>query len=59
MGTARAVNAVTNGGRVLGVTRWADLQSARLANAACERIHFEGVLAGHLGSCAAADGAAS
>ncbi len=35
---------VTNGGRVLGVTALADdLHSARdLANAACERIHFEG-----------------
>jgi phosphoribosylamine--glycine ligase len=35
---------VTNGGRVLGVTALADdLQSARdLANAACEKIHFEG-----------------
>jgi phosphoribosylamine--glycine ligase len=35
---------VTNGGRVLGVTALAeDLQAARdLANAACERIHFEG-----------------
>ena len=35
---------VTNGGRVLGVTALADdLVSARdLANAACERIHFEG-----------------
>jgi phosphoribosylamine--glycine ligase len=35
---------VTNGGRVLGVTALAeDLQAARdLANAACEKIHFEG-----------------
>ena len=35
---------VTNGGRVLGVTALAeDLQSARdLANAACEKIHFDG-----------------
>jgi len=35
---------VTNGGRVLGVTTLADdLQSARdLANAACDRIHFDG-----------------
>jgi phosphoribosylamine--glycine ligase len=35
---------LTNGGRVLGVTALAqDLQSARdLANAACEKIHFEG-----------------
>ena len=35
---------VTNGGRVLGVTALADdLQTARdLANAACEKIHFEG-----------------
>ncbi len=37
-------NLVTNGGRVLGVTALADdLQAARdLANAACEKIHFEG-----------------
>jgi phosphoribosylamine--glycine ligase len=35
---------VTNGGRVLGVTALAsDLQAARdLANAACEKIHFDG-----------------
>ncbi len=35
---------VTNGGRVLGVTALAeDLEAARdLANAACEKIHFEG-----------------
>ncbi len=37
-------NLVTHGGRVLGVTALAsDLQSARdLANAACEKIHFDG-----------------
>lgn len=37
-------NLVTNGGRVLGVTALADdLAAARdLANAACEKIHFEG-----------------
>lgn len=37
-------NLLTNGGRVLGVTALADdLQAARdLANAACEKIHFEG-----------------
>jgi len=37
-------NLITNGGRVLGVTALGDdLQAARdLANAACERIHFEG-----------------
>jgi phosphoribosylamine--glycine ligase len=45
-GTARDANGniVTAGGRVLGVTALADdLQAARdLANAACEKIHFEG-----------------
>jgi phosphoribosylamine--glycine ligase len=45
-GTARDAsgNIVTNGGRVLGVTALGDdLQAARdLANAACEKIHFEG-----------------
>ena len=45
-GTTRddAGNLVTSGGRVLGVTALAgDLQAARdLANAACDRIHFEG-----------------
>lgn len=45
-GTARnaAGELITNGGRVLGVTALAeDLQAARdLANAACERIHFQG-----------------
>jgi phosphoribosylamine--glycine ligase len=44
-GTARdkAGNVITAGGRVLGVTALADdLQAARdLANAACERIHFD------------------
>ncbi len=40
---------VTNGGRVLGVTALGnDLASARdLANAACERIHFEGAFWRH------------
>ncbi len=40
---------VTNGGRVLGVTALADdLQAARdLANAACEKIHFDGAFFRH------------
>ncbi len=40
---------VTNGGRVLGVTALAkDLPSARdLANAACEKIHFDGAFYRH------------
>jgi phosphoribosylamine--glycine ligase len=42
-------NVVTNGGRVLGVTALADdLHAARdLANAACEKIHFEGAFWRH------------
>ena len=50
-GTARndAGQLITNGGRVLGVTALsADLQAARdLANAACERIHFDGAFHRH------------
>ena len=40
---------ITSGGRVLGVTALAaDLQAARdLANAACEKIHFEGAFFRH------------
>jgi phosphoribosylamine--glycine ligase len=42
--TSRLGVGFTNGGRVLGVTALADdLAAARdLANAACEKIHFEG-----------------
>lgn len=50
-GTARdrSGNVVTAGGRVLGVTALADdLQAARdLANAACEKIHFDGAFWRH------------
>jgi phosphoribosylamine---glycine ligase len=50
-GTARDRNGniVTAGGRVLGVTALADdLQAARdLANAACEKVHFEGAFWRH------------